>query len=178
MLIAASSFFGPPTMCPDPTKQYVTTANYVCYPKSRGSLHIASTSPDATPKFLGGYLSHPADVAAHIWIYKRQREIYRRTKAYKGEVSALHPLFPKGSAAATGDHAGHDFASSEERAALEPIQYSTEDDRAIEDFVREHATSMRHSMGTCRMAPQHEGGVVDGSLAVYGIEGLKIAGMC
>lgn len=32
-------------------------------------------------------------------------------------------------------------------------------------------------LGTCKMAPREEGGVVDESLGVYGVEGLKIAGM-
>ena len=33
-------------------------------------------------------------------------------------------------------------------------------------------------MGTCKMAKREEGGVVDGSLNVYGVEGLKVAGKC
>jgi choline dehydrogenase-like flavoprotein len=32
-------------------------------------------------------------------------------------------------------------------------------------------------MGTCAMKPREEGGVVDARLNVYGVEGLKVAGM-
>ena len=36
---------------------------------------------------------------------------------------------------------------------------------------------MWHSLGTCAMKLLNEGGVVDGELNVYGVEGLKVAGM-
>ncbi|KAI5886016.1 alcohol oxidase-like protein [Schizophyllum commune H4-8] len=54
------------------------------------------------------------------------------------------------------------------------IVYSAEDDKAIEDWAREHVQTTWHSLGTCPMRPRSEGGVVDARLNVYGVQGLKI----
>lgn len=55
------------------------------------------------------------------------------------------------------------------------MEYTADDDKAIEDWLRAHVASCWHSMGTCKMASQDEGGVVDPSLNVYGVRGLKLA---
>lgn len=55
------------------------------------------------------------------------------------------------------------------------MEYTTDDDKAIEDWLRAHVASCWHSMGTCKMADREEGGVVDPSLTVYGVRGLKVA---
>lgn len=55
------------------------------------------------------------------------------------------------------------------------IQYSAEDDKAIEQHVRETVSTTWHSLGTCKMAPREKKGVVDASLSVYGTKGLKLA---
>jgi alcohol oxidase len=56
-------------------------------------------------------------------------------------------------------------------------QYSRENDSAIEQWARENVSTAFHPMGTCKMAPVEEMGVVDGSLSVYGIKGVKVADM-
>ena len=61
---------------------------------------------------------------------------------------------------------------------MPPVKYSREDDEAIEDWIRGNVHTTWHSMGTCKMAPREEGGVVDKDLNVYGVEGLKVAGKC
>nr|AAV66466.1 alcohol oxidase B [Pichia sp. BZ159] len=61
------------------------------------------------------------------------------------------------------------------------IEYTKEDDAAIEDYIREHTETTWHCLGTCSMAPRDgskvvpTGGVVDSRLNVYGVEKLKVA---
>ena len=59
-----------------------------------------------------------------------------------------------------------------ERPTCDPALAS--DSEIIADF-RERGNTVYHPCGTCRMAPENQGGVVDASLKVYGVEGLRIA---
>ncbi|KAJ3475535.1 hypothetical protein NLG97_g9422 [Lecanicillium saksenae] len=156
---------------------YMTAGTYTAYPYARGSVHIASDDARAPSDFATGYLRHPADLAKQVWAYKKQREIMRRTDKYAGEVAARHPAFPAGSRAACRDGPAVEggFGGVEARAALSPIEYSKEDDQAIEDWIRSHLETAWHSIGTCKMAPREQGGVVDENLNVYGTQGLKVA---
>lgn len=80
----------------------------------------------------------------------------------------MHPEFSPGSQAAHID--GPASGSAYE------IQYSQEDDEAIGRWIRKNVNTTWHSQGTCRMSLGCEqGGVVDASLNVYGVEGLKVA---
>jgi len=148
-------------------------ANWTAYPYSRGHIHI--TGPDASDPidFDVGYLKdvNDIDVKKHIWAYKKQREIFRRMSIFRGELAASHPKFPPGSKAAVIEKA--DGPSG--LADANRIEYTPEDDKAIEQCVREIVTTTWHSLGTCKMAPKDKGGVVDASLGVYGVEGLKLA---
>jgi len=47
-------------------------------------------------------------------------------------------------------------------------------DAEIREFVREYATTVYHPVGTCRMSDD-EMAVVDNTLQVHGIEGLRVA---
>ncbi|KAH0392162.1 alcohol oxidase, partial [Aureobasidium melanogenum] len=113
-------------------------------------------------------------VQKQIWAYKKQREVYRRTNAYSGELEFGHPKFPAGSKAALQDGPVAKFLSQEDRNNLPEIEYSAEDDEAIEKHVRDNVNTTWHSLGTCRMAPRDKGGVVDADLNVYGVTGLKL----
>ena len=61
-----------------------------------------------------------------------------------------------------------------DRLAIEPLVYSEEDDDVIEGFIRNNIGTVWHPTSTCAMKPRREGGVVDSSLNVYGVEGLKV----
>jgi len=163
----------------DGVSQYVTMGTYSAYPYSRGNIHIVSQDAQTPASFNTGFLSHPADLKKQVWAYKKQREIYRRTNAYAGELAIGHPQFRAGSKAALseGPLAPHGFSSIEERRKLKPIEYDAEDDAAIEDWVRSNLNTTWHSLGTCRMAPKEKGGVVDKDLNVYGTTHLKVADM-
>ncbi|KAI1771752.1 GMC oxidoreductase [Hypoxylon cercidicola] len=154
-----------------PAGQYFSIATFSLYPFSRGHVHVTGPNLDDTPDFDLGFFAdaHGVDVKKHVWAYKKQREIVRRMAVYAGEVASSHPSFPRHSKAAcveTEVPLGHDVPD---------IEYSAEDDAIIEEWVRGHVDTTWHSLGTCKMAPYEKHGVVDPSLSVYGVEGLKVA---
>jgi len=151
--------------------EFISIASYSAYPFSRGSIHITGPNISDPPKFNTGYFSdeNDIDLKAHIWQYKIQREIMRRTKIYRGELATTHPRFHPSSQAALLD-----LDISQESNITENIVYSTEDDKAIEQYLRENINSTWHSLGTAKMAPREQMGVVDESLGVYGVRGLKV----
>jgi alcohol oxidase len=72
-----------------------------------------------------------ADVNTLTWGYKFTREIASRMPYFRGEPAALHPAFAPGSAAAIVPHAESPIAFDAPR-----IEYSEEDERALEAYVR------------------------------------------
>jgi hypothetical protein len=76
-----------------------------------------------------------------IWAYKKQREIARRLSTYRGELALGHPKFPEGSQAGLADG---NFGG-DNRLDLPPIQYGKEDDKAIEQWIRENLNTTWHS---------------------------------
>ncbi|KAH9903575.1 alcohol oxidase-like protein [Xylariomycetidae sp. FL2044] len=165
-------FPGDPTSVPD--GQYFSTTSFSVYPYSRGHIHITGPSVDDPPNFANGFFSDPegVDIKKLLWAYKAQREIVRRMKCYRGEVASSHPPFPADSAAACVD-----LDAAPVPAEVSPIAYSAHDDSIIEDWIRKNVTTAWHALGTCKMGPREELGVVDPSLSVHGVEGLKIADM-
>lgn len=167
MIISIVSCFpGDPSTVP--AGQYMGIATFSTHPFSRGRIHITG------PKFSDSYIFDPGfledengiDLKKHFWMYKKQREMLRRMETFTGEVAAGHPEFPSGSKAAVID------AKPE---VIQDVEYTPEDDKAIEKFLKERLSTCWHSMGTCKMAPLADGGVVDPYLNVYGIQGLKLA---
>ncbi|KAI1503991.1 GMC oxidoreductase-domain-containing protein [Biscogniauxia marginata] len=172
--------------------QYITMATCTTYPYSRGRLHITGPSLDDPLDFDVGYFGDPGavDLAKHVWAYKKMREIVRRMRTYRGEVTGCHPPFAASSKAACvrldmdDDGHGHDDdaqhnsnAAVAAAAAIEDIAYTAEDDGVIAQFLREKVNTTWHSLGTAKMAPRAELGVVDAGLGVYGVRGLKVADM-
>ncbi|KAM6513496.1 hypothetical protein FALCPG4_015908 [Fusarium falciforme] len=163
-----SCFLGDPSTVPE--AQYLTVGNYTAYPYSRGHVHITGPEVDNPLDFDVGYLNdaHDIDLKKQLWAYKKQRAIMRRTAMYRGEVAAGHPRFPAGSAVACVD-------LDEPLRDVQDLQYSAEDDKAIEQWIRENVGTTWHSIGTAKMAPREEFGVVDQHLNVWGTKGLKVA---
>ncbi|KAH6981400.1 GMC oxidoreductase-domain-containing protein [Ilyonectria destructans] len=163
-----SCFLGDPSTVPE--AQYLTVGNYTAYPYSRGHVHITGPEVDDPLDFDVGYLNdaHDIDLKKQLWAYKKQRAIMRRTAMYRGEVAAGHQRFPAGSAAACVD-------LDESLRNVQDLQYSAEDDKAIEQWIRENVGTTWHSTGTTKMAPREEFGVVDQHLNVWGTKGLKVA---
>lgn len=159
-LLPINGILGAPTAFPA-GQSYFSICAFTAYPQSRGSIQITGPSLNDTAEFRTGFLSDETDFDAktQIWAYKKQREVVSKMKLYASDIEGQQPIFTPGSPAAEG------------------TGYSSEDDQIIEDFLRARVTTTWHPMGTCRMAPQEEGGVVDAALNVYNIAGLKIADM-
>ncbi|KAJ7731065.1 GMC oxidoreductase-domain-containing protein [Mycena metata] len=151
-----------------PPLNFIGSSIFAAYPGSRGSLHISSANPYVAPDFQAGFLSHPADVAVMRWAYKKGRELTRRLPCFAGAYMPRHPQFPAGSTA--------NVAETGPVALSEPkIVYTAEDDKAIDQYMRESIQTAWHSLGTCAMKPLEQGGVVDSKLNVYGVKQLKVA---
>ena len=165
----ANCLIGDPSSVP--IGQYVTMGTWTGYSESRGYIHATSKTDLLTGyKFDSGFLSTPGDIKTHLWVYKVQREMARRLPYYRGEVEGGHPKFSECSDAYLNQN-------SDGKPVTKDIEYSHEDDEAIEAFIRAHVGTMWHSLGTCAMKPLESGGVVDEKLNVYGTNGLKVADM-
>ena len=121
---------------------------HVCLlqPKSRGQLTLASPDPLAAPLIDPAFLTHPDDLPRLVRSFQRMRSILAQP--------ALAELGGRELAASAG-------AQSEDQIA---------------QFVRDHADTIYHPVGSCRMGP---GGpvsqdVVDASLRVHGLQGLRV----
>ncbi|VUC25771.1 unnamed protein product [Clonostachys rosea] len=93
----------------------------------------------------------------------------RRMNAFRGEWAPWHPSFAAGSKAA---------CIETDEPLPEPvsnIDYTPEDDEAIDRWHRENIGSFWHPQSTCKMGPLNDGGVVDANLSVHGTLGLKVA---
>lgn len=169
-MLITNRYFGDHSMLPD-NNEYVSMANWTAYPYSRGHIHV--TGPDMSDKvdFDVGYLkdANEIDLKKHIWAYKLQREMWRRMSIFRGELATSHPKFPSGSKAAVVERSDGPIGGDEK------IQYTAEDDKAIEQKVREIVSTTWHSLGTCKIAPREKMGVVGADLSVHGIKGLRLA---
>ncbi|KAI7787149.1 alcohol oxidase [Diaporthe eres] len=144
---------------------------FTVYPLSRG--HIDITGPDLGDPldFEHGFFTDAGDIdlKKHIWSYNKQREVIRRSPSYRGEMAHSHPPFAPGSEAANVELDGP------LPAGVPDIEYFADDDAVLEKWLRNNVGTTWHALGTCKMLPRDQNGVVDGSLSVYGFEGLKIA---
>ncbi|KAF2759887.1 alcohol oxidase p68 [Pseudovirgaria hyperparasitica] len=72
------------------------------------------------------------------------------------------------------------FLNSNQQEVQYDLDYTNEDIRAIEEWVKHHVETTWHSLGTCSMAPKNgnsivKHGVLDERLNVHGVKGLKVA---
>lgn len=163
-----------------PAGQYFTIGNYIPYPRSMGSVHITGKDIDAPLDLRTGFFEDngAVDLAVHVWAYKRTREIARRMGCYSGEAIVGHPRFPPNSKAALVDvNPKPGVGSVLLGGPLEDIEYTAEDNKAIEECIRERIATAWHYLGSAAMRPREKDGVVDKSLNVYGVRNLKVAGM-
>ncbi|KAG2132294.1 GMC oxidoreductase-domain-containing protein [Suillus bovinus] len=152
--------------------RYMSAAYCTIYPVSVGSVHINVTENGKEGMdFTTGFLDDPSDIVPLNFAYKKTREIFRRMASYRGEVTAFHPDFPEGSAAACKEASGPVDLNAPD------IIYTAEDDEAIDQFHRNIVQTTYHSLGTCAMKSEADQGVVDARLNVYGVSTLKVADM-
>jgi len=118
---------------------------HVCLlrPLSRGGLTLASADPMAAPLIDPNFLGERDDVDRLVRGFKAMRRI-------------LHQP-------ALAGYGGRELQSSAQ----------AQSDAQIEQFVRDHADTIYHPAGTCRMGPGALD-VVDAELRVKGIQGLRV----
>ncbi|THG94131.1 hypothetical protein EW026_g7277, partial [Hermanssonia centrifuga] len=144
-----------------PSRKYFSVGYYVEHPSSLGYVHIKSgTDASVPPEFETGFLKQADDFALLKWGYKRSREIARRMACYRGEYVPNHPQFSESSSAlCKGEIRPADIGAPD-------IEYTEEDEKAIEAYTRKFVATAWHSLGTCAMKPREKGGVVDSKLNV------------
>jgi choline dehydrogenase-like flavoprotein len=118
---------------------------HVCLlrPKSRGSVSLASADPLAAPGIDPAFLSERDDFDRLLRGFKLMRGILREP--------ALASL------------GGRELAASA----------TAQTDEQIEQFIRSHADTIYHPVGSCRMGPGPDD-VVDAQLRVHGVQGLRV----
>jgi choline dehydrogenase-like flavoprotein len=118
---------------------------HVCllHPKSRGSLQLASPDPLVAPLIDPAFLADPDDLARLIAGFKRMRQVLAQP--------ALASL------------GGRELAASA----------AAQTDAQIVQFIRQHADTIYHPVGSCRMGPGPLD-VVDAQLRVHGLVGLRV----
>lgn len=115
----------------------------VLQPLSRGELRLASPDPLAPPAIDPQFLSHPDDVYRLVQGVRRVRDILGQP--------ALSTL----------------------GAQEQPDLAGLYGDAALEDWVRQHADTIYHPVGSCRMGVGAQD-VVDSRLRVHGVQGLRV----
>jgi choline dehydrogenase-like flavoprotein len=118
---------------------------HVCLlrPRSRGSVRLASPDPAAAPLIDPAFLTDPDDLRRLVRGFRLMREIMH--------APALAPW------------RGRELGGS--------AQATT--DAQIEAFIRDHADTIYHPVGSCRMGPDEQD-VVDARLRVRGVSGLRV----
>ena len=118
---------------------------HVCLlrPKSRGSVQLASADPADDPAIDPNFLAEPDDVERLVRGFKAMRRILAQP--------------------ALAGHRGRELALS---------AWATSDAQ-IEAFIRDHADTIYHPVGSCRMG-SGEADVVDAELRVRGVERLRV----
>ncbi|OAL07417.1 GMC oxidoreductase [Phaeosphaeriaceae sp. SRC1lsM3a] len=114
------------------------------HPYSRGSVKASSSNVFDAPLADVGFLRNPIDVA----LIREGVHWARRLTQVDG-IAELSPF------------------------EVVPGSNVTSD-ADIENFIRGSAATLYHPAGTCKMGAKEEGGVVDGNLKVYGVEGLRV----
>ncbi|KAG8703809.1 hypothetical protein FRC08_002624 [Ceratobasidium sp. 394] len=90
---------------------------------------------------------------------------------YRGEYVPMHPKFPEGSEAACAK-----YDSPPDAPSIKNIEYTAEDNAAIEAFIRQSGETCWHSCATVPMKPREQNGCLDPRLNVYGTQNLKVSG--
>ena len=119
---------------------------HVCLlqPVSRGSVQLASGDPMAMPLVDPNFLGEQDDMDRLVRGMKRMRQILGQSALAK-------------------------FGARESKASA-----GATSDAQIEQFIRGHADTIYHPVGSCRMGPGDADNVVDERLRVHGLQGLRV----
>jgi choline dehydrogenase-like flavoprotein len=112
-------------------------------PRSRGSVKLASPDPLAAPLIDPAFLADPDDLARMVLGFKLMRSLLQQQ--------------------ALAQYGGRELQASAQ----------AQTDAQIEAFIRDHADTIYHPVGSCRMG-NGAGDVVDAQLRVHGVQSLRV----
>jgi choline dehydrogenase-like flavoprotein len=127
---------------------FVTFVTALSHPLSTGTVHIASADPTMHPTIDHQYLSNPLDV-----------ELQARHVRFMEKIAAVEPIAAMLKPDGRRNH---------------PAAFIGNDLNKAKEYLKIAGTTNYHSVGTCAMAPQEAGGVVDPELCVYGVKNLRV----
>ncbi|OTB05583.1 putative GMC oxidoreductase [Hypoxylon sp. CI-4A] len=127
---------------------YSSVVAVLSHPFSRGSVHIQSADPRSPPTVDPRAMSHPIDLELHA----RHALVLEKIR----DTPPLRELFKEG------------------RRCLHNGGKRVETLEEAKEVVRNGYTPHYHVCGTAAMKPRESGGVVDSSLRVYGVDGLRV----
>jgi choline dehydrogenase len=127
----------------NPEGRGFTLGAVLLQPESTGRITLRSADPREDPAIDPNYLDADADLAFMVDGLRRMREW--------GESDALAP------------YRGEEYLPGPD----------VTDDEGLAEAVREHAETLYHPVGTCKMG-EDEMAVVDDRLRVHGVDGLRV----
>jgi choline dehydrogenase len=128
---------------PDDDRTFFTMMPTQIRPESTGEVRLASTDPFDAPVIDPQYLTAEGDIDPLVEGVKLARDIAQSDALEQYCGPEIHP--------------GPEVTSEDE----------------IREFVREHASTVYHPAGTCKMGTD-EMSVVDDELRVQGVDGLRV----
>ncbi|OAD60221.1 Glucose dehydrogenase [acceptor] [Eufriesea mexicana] len=127
-----------------------TIVPVLLHPKSSGRITLKTSDPFDVPIFETNYYDHEDDIKTMVRGIKKAVEL-ASTKAFKRfNATLLRVAFP----------------------GCKHISFGTDPYWAC--TARHVSTTLGHFVGTCKMAPRGNSGVVDHRLRVHGINGLRV----
>lgn len=126
-----------------PGKSGVTLNCYGLRPRARGSVRLASADPLTAPRIDPNFFGHPDDLRVTVAGLKLSRDIFAQPALAKHISRVVLP------------------------------DDTVRSDAELASFVRDHARTSYHPVGTCRMGSDTNA-VVDTALNVRGFTGLRI----
>ncbi|TFK31425.1 alcohol oxidase [Crucibulum laeve] len=147
--IGFQPFFGPK---PVPGKRYQSLIASLMHPLSRGTVHLASSNPLDAPAINPNYFANDVDLDLMVRILDFTLKICD-TKPFSTAVQGF--VLPPSD-------------------VMESLQSTRNREEVLREYVRQWCGPVYHPVGTAAMMPRDEGGVVDGSLKVYGTTNLRV----
>ncbi|KAN0132354.1 alcohol oxidase [Lactarius tabidus] len=130
---------------PDPNRKYVNIACLMNHPLSRGSIHIKSNDPLERPAIDPHYFEEEYDIRSLAETFKFGRRLAKQ--------EPLKSYLIEGEVSPGS---------------------SVQTDEQIIEFLKNHAATTFHTVGSCSMLPREDGGVVDNKLKVYGTTNVHV----
>ena len=129
---------------PKPGKRYYSMFVALLHPFSRGSVHVGSSDPSASPVINLNALDNEADMSIMLDAFKFVRKV--------AQTGAMTEIL---------------------RSEMIPGE-EVQSDEQLKEWIKNSVQTLFHPVGTASMLPRADGGVVDASLRVYGTENLRV----